>query len=96
MLGFSGIERLDAADDGRQDLEDVLIETKAIIITRIGASKKNRPEDASFFNSSANYATGNHNRLPLLKLPKFDGKYGDYMKFITTFTSMVVKVKSTL
>ena len=42
----------------------------------------------SIFNQSR-FDTSITHRLPNLKLPKFDGKYSDYKRFITSFNHLV-------
>ena len=42
--------------------------------------------DQTLFNASVS-CSQHHTRLPSLKLPKFDGKYGDYKRLITLFNN---------
>lgn len=82
------IERLSPTDNGRSDLEEVFIVAKAKLLSLINKSRSSTSLEHSFLNGSM--AGGSiQTRLPSLKLPRFDGKYADYKRFITTFNNMV-------
>ncbi|XP_075157710.1 uncharacterized protein LOC142230976 [Haematobia irritans] len=82
------IETLSPADTSRSDLEELFITAKAKILGLLNKSRSSIPGDTTLMNASiAGIST--QSRLPSLKLPRFDGKYGEYKRFISTFNNMV-------
>ncbi|XP_023307569.2 uncharacterized protein LOC111689329 [Lucilia cuprina] len=82
------IEQLYPADTTRSDNEDLFINTKATILGILKSHRGSISMDVSHI-STPIAGTTNFSRLPSLKLPKFDGKYAEYERFITTFNNMV-------
>lgn len=82
------IESMSPNDKTRCDLEEIFITAKAKILSLLNKSRCSVAMDTSFLNASTS-SSSNQSRLPSLKLPRFDGKYGDYKRFITTFNNMV-------
>lgn len=82
------IEKLSPTDAARSDLEEIFIIAKAKIMGLLNKQRGSMQMDQTLFNASVS-CSPHHTRLPSLKLPKFDGKYGDYKRFITTFNNMV-------
>lgn len=82
------IEKLNPADSSRSDLEEVFITAKAKLLSNLNKSRCSTSAEQSFLNASIS-AAPHQSRLPSLKLPKFDGKYADYKRFISTFQNMV-------
>uniref|UniRef100_A0A1I8PRY2 CCHC-type domain-containing protein n=1 Tax=Stomoxys calcitrans TaxID=35570 RepID=A0A1I8PRY2_STOCA len=80
------IERLSPKDPGRHDIDELYVNVKSLILTLIG--KHRRP---SFSDQSFMLPQPPPNRLPNLKLPKFDGKYLEYKNFINCFNNLVHK-----
>lgn len=64
------------------------ISVKSAIIKRIKLTRRPSEIEQSFFNSTSQ-GLNHHNRLPQIKLPKFDGKYSEYNRFINTFNTLV-------
>ncbi|XP_070068166.1 uncharacterized protein [Drosophila takahashii] len=83
----SNIERLDPENKEREILDEFFISTKAAILSSSSKLKRERIDDTSFLNSTSSQS--HHTRLPSLKLPKFDGKYSEYSRFMTAFTHLV-------
>lgn len=81
------IEKLNSTDSSRSELEDIFISAKAKLRMLLNKSRGSTSMDHSFFNASI-AGGSNPARLPSLKLPRFDGKYADYTRFISTFNSM--------
>jgi len=82
------IEEIDLEEDSRDQFEAAFIATKSKLLKRARVSKRNGPEDSVLISSTC-LGASSHNRLPSLKLPKFDGKYGEYNRFIAAFNHMV-------
>lgn len=82
------IEHLCPADNTRGDNEDLFISTKVKILEFLKPHRSSMSMEASYMNATVSAAT-NLSRLPSLKLPKFDGKYAEYERFITSFNNMV-------
>ena len=78
----SEIEVLDPTNGDRAEVEELCIETKSIFLGYL------TPRNPSMGETS--FAIHGHKiRLPLMKLPKFSGKYSDYKNFISLFNSLV-------
>lgn len=82
------IEKLDPTDISRSDLEELFISAKAVLITLMNKKRRHSDVEQSFLNVT-NTPFSHHNRLPQLKLPKFDGKYSEYSRFISSFNTLV-------
>lgn len=82
------IEAISASDNSRSELEELFITVKAKILCFLNKSRASVSMEHSFMNVSMP-GISNNSRLPSLKLPKFDGKYGEYKRFITAFNNMV-------
>ena len=87
--------QVEEADDSYQfdstvtDFEELFIETKAKIMSLIKPKSQSTAfESTRLFNNTPS-STSHHIRLPALKLPKFDGRYAEYKRFIRSFCSMV-------
>ncbi len=76
------IERLDADDGGRADLEELYITTKLVIQSQLA-------EDNNVSLSDTTCVVQSSSKLPPLKLPTFDGKYSNYQNFITSFKQII-------
>lgn len=81
------IERLDASDEGRSDLEELFISSKSFMVDLLNKKRRSSDVDQSFLNTTSTFS--HQSRLPKLKLPTFDGKYSEYSRFITTFKMLV-------
>lgn len=84
----SQIEKVSSADQARSDIEEQFIVAKASIMKRLTSCRRSSYADQTFFNNTTQ-GLSHHNRLPQLKLPKFDGKYSEYSRFISTYKSLV-------
>ena len=62
--------------------------TKSFILNKLKGSRRDSIIDNSILNQSRNDVHISH-RLPNLKLPKFDGKYCEYKRFISSFNHLV-------
>jgi len=82
----SKIEDLQPKNTARGELEDLFIATKSLIIQGLQSYQTMR-EAPSALNVTSSICHAN--RLPMLKLPKFDGKYAEYTRFITVFKNLV-------
>jgi len=82
------IEKIDLEEDSRDQFEPDFIATKSTLLKRANANRRNGPEDSVLINSTC-LGASSHNRLPSLKLTKFDGKYGENNRFIAAFNHMV-------
>lgn len=82
------IERLDQTDSSRSDLEDLFITAKSLIVNLLHKKRRSSDVDQSFLNIT-NSTFSHQNRLSQLKLPKFDGKYAEYSRFMSTFNKLV-------
>ncbi|XP_058978635.1 uncharacterized protein LOC131802432 [Musca domestica] len=80
----SQIERLSPRDNGRAEIEELYVSIKTKILTQIGQGRRPSIADQSFVLPHVP-----SNRLPSLKLPKFDGKYLEYKNFINMFNNLV-------
>ena len=74
------------SDTARSDFEELYIEIKAKMMSRL-RSRGSVQLDQTIFNATS--TSSSSPKLPALKLPHFNGKYGEYTRFITTFTNMV-------
>jgi len=83
------IEEIDLEEDSHDQFDADFIVTKSTLLKRANVNKGNGPEDSVLINSTCLGASSN-NRLPSLKLQKFDGKYGEYNRFIAAFNHMVL------
>ncbi|XP_061387580.1 uncharacterized protein LOC133322632 [Musca vetustissima] len=83
----SQIEAINPNDNSRMELEEAFILAKAKIMKLLNKNRGSVSVDNSLMNASM--ACGSSSRLPSLKLPKFDGKYSEYKRFITAFNNMV-------
>ncbi|XP_046810021.1 uncharacterized protein LOC124420605 [Lucilia cuprina] len=81
------IEKISPSDVTRSDLEEIYIAAKAKLLSILNKTRSSTSMEQSFFNTSIELS--NQTRLSSLKLPRFDGKYTDYKRFITTFNNMV-------
>ncbi|XP_036335398.1 uncharacterized protein LOC118745835 [Rhagoletis pomonella] len=88
------IEKIDPDDEHRAEIEDLFVAAKAMISRRIGKGRKDKPDDSGVVNVTNCSNILHQSRLPSLKLPKFDGKYGEYNRFITSFRNLVHEDKS--
>ncbi|XP_065365533.1 uncharacterized protein LOC135958562 [Calliphora vicina] len=82
------IEKLDDSDMARSDLEELFISAKAPLVSLMNQKRSSGDIEQSFLNSSQSFVS-HQNRLPQLKLPKFDGKYSEFSRFISTFKTLV-------
>ncbi|GBP10481.1 hypothetical protein EVAR_70789_1 [Eumeta japonica] len=82
------IENLSPTEDSRGDNEDLFISAKAKIMEYLKPHRSSVSMEASHINTTFS-ASPSLSRLPSLKLPKFDGKYAEYERFITSFNNMV-------
>lgn len=82
------IERLDPLDEGRSDVEELFVQAKAYLVDLLSEKRRESDMDLSILNNTSS-SFSHQNRLPQLKLPKFDGKYSEYSRFINTFNNMV-------
>lgn len=57
-------------------------------MTLLNKNRGSSSLEHSFFNAST-AGVSNSTRLPSLKLPRFDGKYADCKRFITTFNNII-------
>jgi len=87
------IEEIDLEEDSRDQFEANFIATKSTLLKRANVNKRNGPEDSVLIISTC-LGASSHNRLLSLKLPKFDGKYGEYNRFIAAFNHMVLILTS--
>ena len=76
------IEEHDLEDNNRPDLEDICIETKALIMKLIRYSHSSTLIDST-------PAPVQQSRLPKLSLPQFSGKYSEFKNFISMFENLV-------
>ncbi|XP_067641701.1 uncharacterized protein [Eurosta solidaginis] len=81
------IEKLCFTDNGRSDLEELFITTKSKLLGFLNKARRSSSAELSYFNTTTPSLSSH--RLPKLKLPKFDGKYTEYSRFIHTFESLV-------
>ena len=80
------VEKLCPSDTKRDELEEVCIGAKSLLISMLG----NRRRESTVHETTLNIpAMTPSNRLPSLKIPKFSGKYAEYTNFISTFKSLV-------
>ncbi|XP_073820296.1 uncharacterized protein [Musca autumnalis] len=84
----SKIEAINASDNVRVELEEAFIVAKAKIMKLLKKSRGSESAEMSLMNASMACGSSS-SRLPSLKLPKFDGKYSEYKRFITAFNNMV-------
>jgi len=82
------IEEIDFEEDSRDQFEADFIATKSTLLNRANVSKRNGPEDSVLISSTC-LGASSHNRLPFLKLSKFDRKYGEYNRYIAAFNHKV-------
>ncbi|XP_075157719.1 uncharacterized protein LOC142230985 [Haematobia irritans] len=82
------IEKLNTSDNGRGDIEELYIGAKTTILKKLNPIRRSSEFESSFLNTTSQ-GISHHNRLPQLKLPKFDGKYSEYYRFINTFNTLV-------
>ena len=85
------IEKLAPEDNHRSDLEEVFISAKASLLSHIEEKRHNRSFDASIVHNTTYSGGTSISRLPNLKLPKFDGKYANYKRFMSSFDHLVHK-----
>ncbi|XP_017461729.1 PREDICTED: uncharacterized protein LOC108355067, partial [Rhagoletis zephyria] len=85
----NNIEALVPTDSSRVEIEETYISTKSKILSLINSRNRTSELNTSMFHATAFGNTSHHNRLPSLKLPKFDGKYAEYKRFFRTFCNMV-------
>ena len=81
------IERLDAADESRSELEEIFVQAKALMVDLLSKKRLSSDTDISLL-ITTNLSFSHQNRLPQLKLPTFNGKYADYPRFISTFNTL--------
>ena len=81
-------KQLCPSDNGRSDYEDLFIATKVKILGILKCRGGSASMDVTQFNASVAPAV-HSSRLPSIKLPKFDGKYAEYERFITAFNNLV-------
>lgn len=79
------IERVLATDTGHSELEELYVTTKTKIISLMGEKRRSSTIEPSFMMPTPPPA----NRLPFLRLPKFNGKYAEYKNFIHSFNNLV-------
>ncbi|XP_075154313.1 uncharacterized protein LOC142227952 [Haematobia irritans] len=84
----SQIEKLNSSDSARSEIEELFISAKAAILKRLNTNRRSSNLDQSLLNVTQNH-TAHQSRLPQLKLPKFDGKYSEFSRFISTFDKLV-------
>ena len=82
------IERINADDSSRPDIEDAYMQIKSMILKKLNGTRRENIMESSLLNQTLVETLHTH-RLPNLKLPKFDGKYGDYKRFIASFNHLV-------
>lgn len=82
------IERVVENDNTRMDIDEVYVLTKSLIVTKLKGLQRDSSLDATMLNQSRFEPALSH-RLPNLKLPRFDGKYSEYKRFISTFNNLV-------
>lgn len=79
------IEKLCPDDSKRGELEDICVSTKSLLLSKLGGIRR-----ASVSHDvTMSLPTPSANRLPSLKIPKFNGKYSEYKNFITCFNNLV-------
>lgn len=79
------IEKLNPDDNKRGELEEVCIGAKSILLSKLGSTR--RTSIIHDYTMSAPIPPAN--RLPHLRIPKFNGKYSEYQNFITCFNNLV-------
>lgn len=84
----SQIEKLDESDTNRSDIEELFISAKAPLVSFMNSKRSSSDIDHSFLNMTQPIMS-HHNRLPQIKLPKFEGKYSEFSRFISTFNTLV-------
>ncbi|XP_017468697.1 PREDICTED: uncharacterized protein LOC108360780 [Rhagoletis zephyria] len=62
--------------------------TKSKLVGFLQKARRSSMPDVSYFQNTTNQQLTSH-RLPKLRLPKFDGKYTEYSRFMHTFESLV-------
>ncbi|XP_065372316.1 uncharacterized protein LOC135964147 [Calliphora vicina] len=82
------IEKLDESDTNRSDIEELFISAKAPLVSFMNNKRGSCDIEQSFLNATQPLIS-HHNRLPQIKLPKFDGKYAEFSRFISTFNTLV-------
>nr|XP_036219442.1 uncharacterized protein LOC106625320 [Bactrocera oleae] len=82
----NNIEALSPSDKSRAEVEET---TKSEILSLINPRNRVSELNTSIFNATAFGNASHHNRLPSLKLPKFDRKYVEYKRFFRTFCNIV-------
>ncbi|XP_075160828.1 uncharacterized protein LOC142233707 [Haematobia irritans] len=84
----SQIEKMCPTDNARSDIEDTFVSAKAVILRRLNTHRRSSTIEQSILNTSAQ-SLSHHSRLPQLKLPKFDGKYSEFARFMSTYKTLV-------
>ncbi|XP_037959581.1 uncharacterized protein LOC119688956 [Teleopsis dalmanni] len=85
----SQIEQLNPEDNARADFEELFVVSKAKILNLLKETRSNTSFENSVMNTTSNFSVAHNSRLPFLKLPKFDGKYANYNRFIAAFKHLV-------
>lgn len=78
------IEILNSEDTSRSEIEELYILIKSKLVHILESKIKPATADLSTLNTSVNNCSLK-NRLPTLKLPRFDGKYAEYKRFFARF-----------
>ncbi|XP_037930413.1 uncharacterized protein LOC119665183, partial [Teleopsis dalmanni] len=85
VLSFqTSIEKLDATDTCRADLEELYISTKISISSQLNDEANN----STMMDNTALIPPVSK-KLPHLKLPTFSGKYSEYKNFINSFVQII-------
>ncbi|XP_075162510.1 uncharacterized protein LOC142235137 [Haematobia irritans] len=80
------IETIDAEDDKRAELEELIIAAKSKLLELLGKHKR---KESNVLDTTLGVTLPPPTRLPNLKLPSFGGKYCNYRNFITSFKNLV-------
>ncbi|XP_037931114.1 uncharacterized protein LOC119665925 [Teleopsis dalmanni] len=78
------IERLLPQDTCRSEIDELYVIVKSRILNLLGNRRSSQSHEHTFSMPQMQY-----NRLPKLRLPRFDGKYLEYKNFINSFTNLV-------
>ncbi|XP_036335425.1 uncharacterized protein LOC118745864 [Rhagoletis pomonella] len=78
------IEKICATDNGRGDLEEVFISTQSKLAGFLQKARRSSMPHVSYFQIPTTQQLTKH-RFPKLCLPKFDGKYTEYSRYMHTF-----------
>ncbi|XP_017484223.1 PREDICTED: uncharacterized protein LOC108372921 [Rhagoletis zephyria] len=84
----NNVEILVLTDVSRTEIEEIYIEAKSKLLSLINSRSRATEFNSSVFNATSYISNPHQNRLPTLKLPKFDGKYANYKRFFRAYSNM--------